>query len=560
MRGAAARLEEQRLTALEDYADVRLALGQDSSQIGELAELAAQHPTRERFHGLLMRALYRSGRQAEALEVYRSLRERVRDELGLDPGPELAALHQAILEQSPGLRRPAVVPAPAPHPAARTAHRARGPRRGPRRTGRAATHDPARDAHRHGSASARAASPWRPPTGSPATSPAARTWWNCHRSPRARTWPKPSRRHSAYATTAARGGGTRHDRRRRERDRARDDQRRRGRDRAGGARRNGGVDRRGFRRSPGSAGARQLRACGGGGGRACGAAAARWVRAVCDRHQPGASGRDRRSGAGGAAAGRMGGDAAVRRPGRRRAAGFRADGRGRRRRRGDLPPPRRHPAGAGAGRRPDAFAGRGGPGGAAGRPLPAAVGGTPDRPRPPADPQGGTRLELGAAHRARTRGAAPPGRPGGRLHAGGRRAGLRRASADRGSAARLRVGPRAGRRRRPAGPAGGPVADRTVGRQVPVAGVRGRVRAGAPARGRRARPRPELVRHLLHPARRVRGVVPERARAAPLDPAAGRRGRQPARRAGCRHEPGRHAADRAVHRLARLVLGAGSAG
>ncbi|MEV4840720.1 BTAD domain-containing putative transcriptional regulator [Nonomuraea sp. NPDC049486] len=114
VRGAAARLEEQRLTALEDYADVRLALGQDSSQIGELAELAAQHPTRERFHGLLMRALYRSGRQAEALEVYRSLRERVRDELGLDPGPELAALHQAILEQSPGLRRPAVVPAPAP--------------------------------------------------------------------------------------------------------------------------------------------------------------------------------------------------------------------------------------------------------------------------------------------------------------------------------------------------------------------------------------------------------------------------------------------------------------
>ncbi|MFC5814721.1 BTAD domain-containing putative transcriptional regulator [Nonomuraea harbinensis] len=114
VRGAAARLEEQRLTALEDYADVRLALGQDSSQIGELAELAAQHPTRERFHGLLMRALYRSGRQTEALEVYRSLRERVRDELGLDPGPELAALHQAILEQSPGLRRPAVVPAPAP--------------------------------------------------------------------------------------------------------------------------------------------------------------------------------------------------------------------------------------------------------------------------------------------------------------------------------------------------------------------------------------------------------------------------------------------------------------
>src|SRR5690606_24931405 len=113
-RGAAARLEEQRLTTLEEYADVRLTLGQDASQVAELAELAAQHPTRERFHGLLMRALYRSGRQAEALDVYRALRARMRDELGLDPGPELAALHQAILEQSPDLRRPPDPPAPAP--------------------------------------------------------------------------------------------------------------------------------------------------------------------------------------------------------------------------------------------------------------------------------------------------------------------------------------------------------------------------------------------------------------------------------------------------------------
>ncbi|WP_188192044.1 BTAD domain-containing putative transcriptional regulator [Nonomuraea sp. SYSU D8015] len=114
VRRAAARLEEQRLAALEDYADVRLALGQDASQVGELAELAAQHPTRERFHGLLMRALYRSGRQAEALEVYRALRDRMRDELGLDPGPELVALHQAILEQRPDLRRPPSPPAPTP--------------------------------------------------------------------------------------------------------------------------------------------------------------------------------------------------------------------------------------------------------------------------------------------------------------------------------------------------------------------------------------------------------------------------------------------------------------
>ncbi|MFD9943773.1 BTAD domain-containing putative transcriptional regulator [Nonomuraea sp. NPDC059023] len=110
----ALRLEEQRLAAVEDYADVRLALGQDAALVGELSELTAQHPLRERFHALLMRALYRSGRQADALEVYRALRERKREELGLDTAPELAALHQAILEQRPALRRPAPAPAPAP--------------------------------------------------------------------------------------------------------------------------------------------------------------------------------------------------------------------------------------------------------------------------------------------------------------------------------------------------------------------------------------------------------------------------------------------------------------
>ncbi|MFI6537710.1 BTAD domain-containing putative transcriptional regulator [Nonomuraea sp. NPDC050547] len=110
----AVRLEEQRLAAVEDYADVRLALGQDAELVGELSELTAQHPLRERFHALLMRALYRSGRQADALEVYRALRERKREELGLDTAPELAALHQAILEQRPALHRPAPAPEPAP--------------------------------------------------------------------------------------------------------------------------------------------------------------------------------------------------------------------------------------------------------------------------------------------------------------------------------------------------------------------------------------------------------------------------------------------------------------
>ncbi|MEV4893304.1 BTAD domain-containing putative transcriptional regulator [Nonomuraea sp. NPDC055795] len=110
----AVRLEEQRLAAVEDYADVRLALGQDAELVGELSELTAQHPLRERFHALLMRALYRSGRQADALEVYRALRERKREELGLDTAPELAALHQAVLEQRPALRRPPPAPSPAP--------------------------------------------------------------------------------------------------------------------------------------------------------------------------------------------------------------------------------------------------------------------------------------------------------------------------------------------------------------------------------------------------------------------------------------------------------------
>ncbi|MFI6499526.1 BTAD domain-containing putative transcriptional regulator [Nonomuraea typhae] len=114
VRRAALRLEEQRLAALEAYADARLALGQDAALVGELTDLAAQHPLREGFHSLLMRALYRSGRQADALDVYRALRGRMRDDLGLDPGPELAALHQAILEHRPALRRPAPMPGPAP--------------------------------------------------------------------------------------------------------------------------------------------------------------------------------------------------------------------------------------------------------------------------------------------------------------------------------------------------------------------------------------------------------------------------------------------------------------
>ena len=108
-QAAIARLEEQRLVALEEQAEARLALGEHSLLAGELGELVAGHPLRERLRAAHMLALYRAGRQAEAVNSYSELRGRLADDLGLDPGPGLAALYQAILEQAPGLQR---VPAP----------------------------------------------------------------------------------------------------------------------------------------------------------------------------------------------------------------------------------------------------------------------------------------------------------------------------------------------------------------------------------------------------------------------------------------------------------------
>ncbi|MFI0451186.1 BTAD domain-containing putative transcriptional regulator [Actinomadura sp. 6N118] len=103
VRTAATRLEEQRLTALEERAEVRLELGEHSLVADELGELVAAHPLRERLRAAHLRALYRSGRQGEALAGYEELRHRLADELGLDPGPDLAALHQAMLRQDPSL-------------------------------------------------------------------------------------------------------------------------------------------------------------------------------------------------------------------------------------------------------------------------------------------------------------------------------------------------------------------------------------------------------------------------------------------------------------------------
>ncbi len=100
---AAQRLEEERLLAEEERAEARLALGEHGVLTGELAGLVSRHPLRERLRGLLMRAFYAAGRHSEALETYAELRARLRDESGLEPGPALAALHQAILTRSPDL-------------------------------------------------------------------------------------------------------------------------------------------------------------------------------------------------------------------------------------------------------------------------------------------------------------------------------------------------------------------------------------------------------------------------------------------------------------------------
>ncbi|MGK5558820.1 BTAD domain-containing putative transcriptional regulator, partial [Actinomadura kijaniata] len=109
-RGPASVLEERRLTALEDLAEARLRLGDHHALTAELAGPAERHPLRERLQAALMRALYRAGRQPEALDVHHRLRTRLRDDLGLDPGPEIQALHRAILNHDPSLREP---PAPA---------------------------------------------------------------------------------------------------------------------------------------------------------------------------------------------------------------------------------------------------------------------------------------------------------------------------------------------------------------------------------------------------------------------------------------------------------------
>jgi DNA-binding SARP family transcriptional activator len=98
-----ARLEELRLACLEERIEHDLADGRHAELVGELESLTAEHPLRERLRGQLMLAMYRSGRQAEALDAYQEARDALVEELGIEPSRELRERHQAILNQDPAL-------------------------------------------------------------------------------------------------------------------------------------------------------------------------------------------------------------------------------------------------------------------------------------------------------------------------------------------------------------------------------------------------------------------------------------------------------------------------
>jgi DNA-binding SARP family transcriptional activator/WD40 repeat protein len=103
LRSEAARLDDLRLSALEERIEAQLTLGDLGEAIGELEDLTTRHPLRERFWEQRMLALYRAGRQGEALAAYQRAREILADDLGIDPSPELRRVHERILAQSPDL-------------------------------------------------------------------------------------------------------------------------------------------------------------------------------------------------------------------------------------------------------------------------------------------------------------------------------------------------------------------------------------------------------------------------------------------------------------------------
>jgi DNA-binding SARP family transcriptional activator len=122
----AAALEELRLGAIEERLEADLGRGLDGELVPELSTLVSHYPLRERLRGQLILALYRSGRQADALEAYRETRRVLAEELGLDPSPALRELEKAILrhDENLGARGPAVT-TQAAHGQPRTGHRRR---------------------------------------------------------------------------------------------------------------------------------------------------------------------------------------------------------------------------------------------------------------------------------------------------------------------------------------------------------------------------------------------------------------------------------------------------
>jgi DNA-binding SARP family transcriptional activator len=103
VRDIVLELEEERLEATELRIEADLAVGRHTELVAELERLLAEHPAREKLYGQLMRALYRSGRQTDALDVYRRARVTLRQELGLEPSPSLRGLQAAVLRQDPSL-------------------------------------------------------------------------------------------------------------------------------------------------------------------------------------------------------------------------------------------------------------------------------------------------------------------------------------------------------------------------------------------------------------------------------------------------------------------------
>ncbi|MFB6553546.1 BTAD domain-containing putative transcriptional regulator [Streptomyces sp. NPDC056405] len=108
-QGTITRLEEKRLTTIEEWAEARLLLGEHSLLVGDLNDLVVRHPMRERLRAAHMLALYRTGRQSAALASYADLRSRLGKEFGLDPGAQVSALHESILANAPELE-PAAPP------------------------------------------------------------------------------------------------------------------------------------------------------------------------------------------------------------------------------------------------------------------------------------------------------------------------------------------------------------------------------------------------------------------------------------------------------------------